>query len=173
MMFLSCYIFGPLVVLIGLRLLTKFPLLMAALIGLIGPFIGALAMVLVGELSKTHPDLSLVPGATLFFYFFFGLPIFSLWVATFGVLTWSVSEHIESLKRMKETLRALLGAGFGALGGMAIAFALYAVFSLDPSWPSQMNIANILTGSESMLSLALQGGLAGLACGPIITSYIT
>jgi hypothetical protein len=172
MTLLACNIIIPLLILIAFYVVAKFPVLMAALLCLLAPLLGSLAMVTVGELSKTQPNLLLVPSATLFFYIFFALPFFGLWVTDLGVVVWSLCVRMEPLRRMRVAPRLLLGAGLGLATGIVIAFAFYAAFSVNPGWPSQMTISTILSDSASMRNVALQGAVAGLACGPIVAWYV-
>ena|SRR5437016_5093879 len=88
--FFGFFLLSPLALLIVIRYVVRFPIRMALALFFIGPFVGTLVMVTLGEFQKSTPVPAGIPAAALFFYLFYGLPLFGLWIATTGVIGWWV-----------------------------------------------------------------------------------
>jgi len=170
---LSVYFVVPLALLMLLRYGTKFPAPMALLLFFLGPFAGAWALVTVAEMTKAEPMPSNIPGAAIFFYLCYGLPIFGLWVTDLGIIGWSCVRRFQLVKQIGIVARILSGAGLGLFIGPVLVFALWAVFSsLDPNWPKPDKISGVIHDWISLLSLVIQGALAGAVCGSIIGWFL-
>jgi len=113
--FLCVYVLAPLILLIAFRLKIRYRASMAALFFFLGPFAGSWALVTVRELAKPRPMISRIPGAVLFFYLFFGLPMFGLWVAALRVIGWWWSQRIQLFRQSSAPRRIIVGTGAGAL----------------------------------------------------------
>jgi|GEM_PF-3353334 hypothetical protein len=170
---LGMYFVAPLALLIVLRYETKFPASMALLLFFFGPFAGAWALVTVAEMTKPAPMPANIPGAAIFFYVCYGLPIFGLWVTDLGIIAWSCVRRIQSVKQMSLSARVSAGAGLGLLIGPALVFALWAVFSsFDPNWPKPDKISGVIHDWISLFSLVTQGAFAGAICGSTIGGFL-
>src|SRR5258706_14973432 len=172
MFFLSVYIVVPLIILIALYLTTRFPVGMAVLLFFLGPLVGTCVLVLVGELVKPKPVISRIPAAVPFIYFLYGLPVFGLWVATAGVIGWWAIRRVQVVRRMTTAGGELAGAVLGSVIGPVLVFGFWTLFSLDPAWPTPDRISHVILDPISLLSLAAQGVLAGVVCGPIVAWYL-
>jgi hypothetical protein len=169
---LGMYFFAPLALLILLRYRINFPVPMALLLFFFGPFAGACALVTIAEMTKPHPMPANIPGATIFFYVCFGLPIFGLWVTDLGIIGWLFVRRVQ-LATQNMATRILAGAGFGLLVGPVLVLMLWAVFSsFDPNWPKPDRISAVIHDSISLLSLVTQGAVAGVVCGSIIGRFL-
>jgi hypothetical protein len=170
--FLCVYVLAPLILLIALRLKTKYRASMAGLFFFLGPFAGSWALVTVRELAKPRPMISRIPGAVLFFYLFFGLPMFGLWVAALGVTGWWWSQHIQLFRQSSAPRRIIVGAGAGALVGPFLSLGLWALFLQTPDFPTGDNVSEIIRDPISLLNFGSQGLLGGAVCGMIIAWYL-
>jgi hypothetical protein len=170
---LGVYLAAPLTLLIVLRYRTNFPAPMALLLFFLGPFAGAWALVTIAEMTKAAPMPTNIPGAAVFFYVCYGLPIFGLWVTDLGIIGWSYIRRVHLIRRFNRTSRVVAGMGLGLLIGPVLVFGLWAVFSsFDPNWPRPDRISRVIHDWISLLSLVTQGALAGAVCGPIIGWFV-
>ncbi len=172
MFFLIVYLLLPLVILVWHYRTTKFPITMAILLLLLGPLAGTVAMVSIGELTKSNPMPSIIPGAVIFFYFFYGLPIFGLWVTFAGVFGWRIFGRVRLVQEIGAFRRTCLAGGIGTLSGLGFVFVLWSVFSLDPNWPTNNKIMHVVSDPLALISLSAQGMLAGAVCGIIVGQYL-
>src|SRR5712691_257939 len=113
--FLVVFITSPLILLLASRLVTRFPPLMAVLLFFLGPLAGTSMLVAVGEFAKAKPVLSRIPAALPFFYFFYGLPIFGLWVVVVGVVGWCGLRRVASVRQMGAGRKICGSAALGLL----------------------------------------------------------
>jgi len=169
--FLFVYILAP-VVLLGLLYYRKtFPLSLAIATFFLGPFAGTFVMVAIGEFAKPAPMPSIIPGAVLFFYIIYGLPIFGFWIALCSASAW----HLARLSRLNVLVENGKKFGIGVIAGAGVGviliFAFFAVFSLNPDWPIPDKLWNAIRDPVSLLSLTLQGAIAGAVCGSIVAAY--
>jgi hypothetical protein len=170
---LGMYFVAPLALLIVLRHESKFPVSMALLLFFFGPLAGASALVTIAEMTKVAPMPTNIPGAAIFFYVCYGLPIFGLWVTDLGVIGWSCIRRVKLVRQISVAARVLAGAGLGLFIGPIMVFALWAVFSsVDPNWPTPDRISGVIHDRISLLSLVTQGALAGAICGSIIGWFV-
>jgi hypothetical protein len=170
--FLGLYVLGPLILLIAFRFIARYPASMAILFFFMGPLAGSWALATVRELAKPRPMISRIPGTVLFFYLFFGLPMFGLWVATLGVIGWWWSQRFRLFRQISTPRRIIAGAGVGALIGPFLSLGLWALFLQDPSFPSGDKVSEIIHDPISLLNFGLQGVLGGAVCGMIIAWYL-
>lgn len=170
---LGVYLVAPLALLIVLRYKTEFPVQMALLLFFVGPFAGGWGLVTIAEMTKAAPMPANIPGAAVFFYVCYGLPIFGLWVTDFGIIGWSRLRRVPLIKQSNRTARACGGIGLGLVIGPLLVSILWTFFSsFDPNWPQPDRISGVLHDGISLLSLVTQGALAGAACGPIIGWFL-
>lgn len=170
---LGAYLVAPLALLIVLRYETKFPAPMALLLFFLGPFAGTSGLVTIAEMTKAAPVPANIPGAAVFFYVCYGLPIFGLWVTDLGIIGWSWVRRVRLAKQTSTAARVFAGIGLGLFIGPALVFVLWAVFSyFDPNWPLPDRISGVVHDWISLLSLVTQGVLAGAVCGMIIAWYL-
>jgi hypothetical protein len=168
--FFGFFVLSPLVVLIAVRYAVRFPTRMAVALFFIGPFVGTLAMVVLGELQKSTPVPSRIPPAVLFFYLFYGLPFFGLWIAASGVIGWWGIQHVR-IRNAVNPLRYLWGSvAIGCVSGPVVLLALWAFFSLEPDWPTE-RISQIISDKLAIFSLMMMGISAGGACGAIVGKF--
>jgi hypothetical protein len=161
----------PLGILLFMRVRTKFPLAMAGLLFVFGPLVGSFVVLLVGSLAKKDPD---VIGSMVLWPvgFLLTLPFYGLWVVDCGILAWWWLGDIVRRMSIATTYKALLGCIFGGAGGLFINFGFLAVNSLNPIWPASNRFFSVLEDPVSLLSVALQGLVAGAVCGMIVVRYI-
>ena len=169
--FLYVYILGPLILLVVLWYLTKFPISMAFLLFLLGPFAGTCALCVIAEESKPSPMTENIPGAILFTYLVIGLPIFGLWVAGLGTIGWWCIRQIRSIGRLGAKGKMFASIGLGTAIGPILVFALSSLFSFDPNWPNPDRIWRAIHDPVSVFSIIMQGVLAGAVCGVIVGYY--
>ena len=162
---------GPLILLVVLWYLTKFPLSMAFLLFLLGPFAGTCALCVIAEESKTSPMIEIIPGAILFSYLVIGLPIFGLWVAGLGTIGWRCIRQIRWIGRLGAKGKMFASVGLGMAIGPILVFALMSLFSFNPNWPNPDRIWRAIHDPISVISIITQGVLAGAVCGVIVGYY--
>jgi hypothetical protein len=163
--FLTIFIITPLALLLVGWLLLSYPVRMAVLVFLIGPLVGSCVLVTIGEFSKSNPSLIRIAAAVPFFFFLYAVPIFGLWVATAGIAEWAVLQRIPHVPKLTLPFRLLAASGIGAIGGIILIFAFYAFLSFSAALPYSETIGQISHERVALLSVAMQGMIAGAVCG--------
>ena len=168
--FLSAHFLFPLLLLVALRVSTKFPVWLAGLLFLVGPLLGSVAYVCVLDFARHDPhfDLSRILGGTLAFYIVGGLPLFGLWVVDCGIFGWWMFGKSQWITKLRASYRAFSGLIVGGFFGALLNVVFWTVTELDPHWPFAHQLAQDLLDPVARFNIILQGLLAGAACGSII-----
>jgi hypothetical protein len=161
---LLCFV-APLILLIVLRFVGRFSLGMSAILFFVAPLLGALVFDGFWEWSREH---DLYPDPLMIFIYPYAILFFGLWSAFVGGAAWHSFWRIRFFRDMDPLLRIFIGIGLGAVIGPAVAFSLWLLFSMDPSWPFD----SILTDAYTRWSVLSEGFLAGAISGGIVASYL-